>query len=90
MNPVDHVRFLSHLELSGDSLTNLPLSPTVEEIINISGKLQQYHGTLRRVKKQVSLPLVELVCCVVLKRPKISCQIRMLWENYGVVKFCYL
>lgn len=87
MNPVDHVSCLSHLELSRDSLTNLSLSPTVEEIINISEKLQQYHGTLRRVKKQVSLPLVELVCCVVLKRPKISCQIRVLWEIMAWLSF---
>lgn len=89
MNPVDHVRCLSHLELSGNSLTNLPLSPMVEEIINISEKLQQYHGTLHRVKKQVSLPLVELVCCVVLKRPKISCQIRMLRGNMAWLSFLF-
>ena len=52
-------------------LLTISISHTEVEIINISEKPQQSHGTLHKVKRRVSLLLGELVYYVVRRRQRI-------------------
>lgn len=71
MNPVDHVRIYPMLEFAPCNLTSLLFSLTEVVTINISVKLQPYHGTRHRVRKQVLLQLGELGYYVVRRRRRI-------------------
>lgn len=72
MNPVDHVRTTETLQQSGHQLTNLS-SLTVVVTTSISVKLRPFLARLPRVKRPVSSLPGELVCSVVLKRPRTRC-----------------
>lgn len=68
MNPVDHVSTHPDSIPGCRVLSFCFQSLTVVVIINILVKLPPYHDLLRKVKRLVSLPLGELVYCVVLRR----------------------
>lgn len=71
MNPVDHVRAPSTIE-SAHLVLTLLFSLTEVVTINILVKLQLFHGTPRKVKRQVSLQLGGQGCSEAHRRQKIS------------------
>ena len=73
MNPVDHVsKPQLNLSLFSDYHTNVsPYSLTVVVITSISVKPRPSPATPHKVKRPVSSPPGELVCCVVPRRPRI-------------------
>ena len=72
MNPVDHVS-TSSFSNPGCKILSFPSpSLTVVVTINILVKLPPFHDSLPKVKRLVSLPPGELVCCAVPRRQRIK------------------